>query len=124
MTAIVDLDTAVMAELDTFAGACVDDIREAADATGKWAKKKLKATSPKKSGEYAKEWTVNKVKTRTGTQTTIYNKKLYMLSHLLEYGHAKTNGGRTRAFNYIEPVNDEAQKRFEEELKRRIENGH
>ena len=121
---IAELDTAVMAELDQFAGACVDDIQAAADATGKWAKKELKATSPKKSGEYAREWSVDKKKTRTGTQTTIYNKKLYMLSHLLEYGHAKTNGGRTKAFGFIKPVDDEAQKKFEEELKRRIENGH
>lgn len=119
----VELDEAVMAELDQFAGACVEDIQAAAEVAAKWAKKQVKATSPKKSGEYSKEWSVDKKKSRTGTATTVYNKRLYMLSHLLEYGHAKTNGGRTKAFGFIAPVNDEAQKKFEEELKRRIENG-
>lgn len=116
-----EIDKVVMEELDDFAGACVTDIQEAAADAAKWAVKQLKQTSPKRFGDYAKEWKVEKTKLRTGTHTTVYNKGLYMLSHLLEYGHPTGNGGRTTGKAFIKPVETEANKRFESELKRRVE---
>ena len=117
-----EIDKVVTEELDAFANACTEDIHEAAVAAAKWANKELKAKSPGQ-GDYHTEWRVEKQKLRTGTKTTVYNKKLYMLSHLLEHGHAKVNGGRTRALEFIAPINDQAAKKFENELKRRVENG-
>ena len=118
-----ELDKVVMEELDDFVGLCVENIQEAANDAAKWAAKELKRTSPKRSGDYAKEWKVDRKKLRTGTHTVVYNKGLYMLSHLLEYGHPTGNGGRTEGKVFIKPVETEANKRFEAELKRRIENG-
>lgn len=46
-------------------------------------------------------------------QTIVYNKNIPGLAHLLEFGHAKRNGGRTRAFNFIAPVVDTVESRFE-----------
>lgn len=117
-----DIDNAVMDELDAFAGACVEDIQAAAEEVAKWAVKQLKAKSPNRSGNFSKDWAVNKQKTRTGTHTTVYNKRLYMLAHLLEYGHPTGNGGRTKGYSFIKPIETEANKRFENELKRRVEN--
>lgn len=37
----------------------------------------------------------------------VYNASKPGLAHLLEFGHAKQNGGRTRAFAHIAPVNEE-----------------
>lgn len=116
-----EIDKVVMEELDNFAGACVTDIQEAAAEAAKWAMKELKRISPKRFGDYAKEWTVDRKKLRTGTRTVVYNKRLYMLSHLLEYGHPTGNGGRTTGKAFIKPVETEANKRFESELKRRVE---
>lgn len=45
----------------------------------------------------------------------------YRLTHLLEYGHATVNGGRTRAFPHFKAANDEAVAKFEENVTRRIE---
>lgn len=118
-----EVDKVVLAELDEFAGACVEDIQAAAEAACKYGVKRLKQESPKRYGDYAKEWRVDKKKLRTGTHTVIYNKRLYMLSHLLEYGHPTGNGGRTEGKAFIKPVETEVNKRYEAELKRRIERG-
>lgn len=49
-----------------------------------------------------------------------YNAKHYRLTHLLEFGHAKQNGGRTRAFPHIAEVNDWAQEEVEKRMEGKI----
>lgn len=67
------------------------------------AVKELRATSPKskskRSGTYAKGWT----KKKRGKVIVVHNKE-YQLTHLLEHGHAKVNGGRVDAQEHIKPV--------------------
>ena len=50
----------------------------------------------------------------------IFYKKQYQLTHLLEFGHAKRNGGRVPAEEHIKAVEEKAQKEFEEAIKREI----
>lgn len=119
---VSDIDKVVMQELDAFAGACITDIQEAAEEAANWAKKELRATSPKRFGDYAKGWKVQKGRLRTGTRTFVYNSDKYMLSHLLEYGHPTGNGGRTEGRAFIKPVESMANQMFEKEVIRRIEN--
>ena len=73
--------------------------------------KELKSTSPKKKGkgggQYAKGWKISDVKGKK----IIHNKK-YQLTHLLEYGHAKVNGGRVDAKVHIRPAEEKAIKRY------------
>lgn len=70
----------------------------------------LKANSPKgtrKSKSYAKTWKADRNKHFTGAyrwSMTVYNDKNYRLTHLLENGHAKVNGGRTKAQPHIAPA--------------------
>ena len=71
---------------------------------------------------YSKGWTkvvqLNKV---TGIyHATIHNRKYYRLTHLLEKGHAKTNGGRTRAFPHIGPTQDKIDRLIVEEVEKAI----
>lgn len=54
--------------------------------------------------EYRKGWTSKVELTRTGAQAIVYNKTKPGLSHLLEFGHALRNGGRSTAFNFIAPI--------------------
>ena len=85
--------------------------------------KALRAESSAKfdGNKYAKNW---KYKTETGrlySEGTIYN-EMYMMPHLLEFGHALVRGGRKvgqvpgRA--HIAPVADKLVTDFEKEVKK------
>ncbi|MEQ6353941.1 HK97 gp10 family phage protein [Lysinibacillus sp. M3] len=74
----------------------------------------LKANSPKSpgGGDYAESWARKKV----GKKFVVHNKEHYRLTHLLEKGHAKINGGRVGARVHIKPVEDRMIQEFEDEL--------
>lgn len=77
--------------------------------TAQTARAELRATSPKKTGDYAKGWQYSKSK--DGLHYTIYNGTEYRLTHLLENGHVIRNGtGREYGFvparEHIAPVEE------------------
>ena len=103
----------------------VEDIGEAVEETsnniGKEAKEELKQTSPKRRGDYAKGWTVRKDRKNKHYYTVkVWNKSNYQLTHLLEFGHATRNGGRTKAIPHIRPVEEKYKKEFEKQLENKI----
>lgn len=62
----------------------------------------LKANSPVGNrGKYAKGWRKGKQPRKKGNGYVVYNSTDYRLTHLLEKGHAKRNGGRTKAEPHI-----------------------
>lgn len=121
-----NLDEAIMAELDQFAGMLPDEIATAQKAAAKAAVKELKTTSPGK-GRYGKGWKTKTTKTRTGSETVIYNGDVPGLAHLLEFGHPIVSGGRTvgqaKAFPHIEPTEKNVVDVYEKELTKVLENG-
>lgn len=69
------------------------------------AAKKLRQTSPRRGGQYAKSWKVKHEKGRLKVGATVYaDAPGYRLAHLLEFGHAKRGGGRVNGIVHIEPV--------------------
>jgi hypothetical protein len=90
-----------------------DDVTQnldnAKDKISKEAVSELKITSPKRTGEYAKNW--SRKKTKYGY--IVYNRDpSYRLTHLLEYGHAKRDGGRVQAHPHIAPVEQKVIDKF------------
>ena len=88
-------------------------VEAACDASAKQTVKELRKGGSYQTHEvgtrYNKGWTskVERSKSRIGNQIAtriVYNKNVPGLAHLLEFGHATRNGGRTRAFNYIAPI--------------------
>lgn len=104
--------------------ACVNGVIETADE----AVKELHSAHPSGSEEwgswdkYNSSWAVRKEKgkIKKGLLAVIHNKKYYRLTHLLEKGHAKVNGGRTRAFPHIAPVEEKAEHLLLENIKKGI----
>lgn len=94
-----------------------DDVTEVLEETkvnlAKEGVRKLKTTSPKDKGDYARNWTHKKTK----KGQVIHNKR-YQLTHLLEYGHAKRNGGRVAAVVHIAPVEEELHRKAAAEFER------
>ena len=100
-------------------------VSETIEEEAKAAVDELKATSPKRKkhgGSYAKNWRVQNYHGRTYTDSEIYNRE-YSLPHLLEYGHATRNGGRTNEFVHIAPVEEKAVDAIEKKIEKLIENG-
>lgn len=89
-----------------------EKVEEAAKEVSEEGVQKLKETSPKKSGKYAQSWRLKKV----GTKWVTYNTR-YQLTHLLEKGHAKVNGGRVPGKPHIAPVEQD----MVEEYTRKVE---
>lgn len=93
----------------------VDALKERVTEACKVAKSDLRENSPKKTGEYAKGWTYTVKETAPGSFTgVVYQKNKPGLTHLLEKGHAKRNGGRVAGIPHIEPAFEDARKTMEE----------
>ena len=103
----------------------IDGINSRTGNISKEAVKTLKRTSPKLQGDYAKSWSVKAQKFYNApTRYTIFNKKHYRLTHLLEYGHAKAGGtGRTKAQPHIKEVEDKVIADYIEAAEEVIKNG-
>lgn len=91
-----------------------DTIEAASKTVAKQVVQDLKKGGSYEGGaEFNKGWTSKTETSRLGAETVVYNRTKPGLAHLLEFGHAKRNGGRTRAFNFIAPVADSIGEKFE-----------
>lgn len=92
--------------------------------TSKESVQRLKNTSPKKTGSYAKGWAVKKETKRGITSAIVHNKTDYQLTHLLENGHIIRNKkgeyGRTNGIKHIAPVEQWAQNELPAEIERKL----
>ena len=103
---------------DDVKGAVAAAVREA----GGLAVKKLKETSPKRTGAYARSWKMSESYAGAlWSAVTVFNNKRYMLTHLLEYGHANRNGGYTPPRPHIGIVRKETGDALEKITKERIQ---
>ena len=110
---------AIAAILDEYQDVTVDKMKAAIDKVSKDAVRELKSTSPKRTGAYAKDWAAKNIPQTKAVayQKTVYNKKHYRLTHLLEKGHRKINGGMVAARPHIAKVEQEAIEELVKEIK-------
>lgn len=111
--------------LSTYSKEVAEKIDISSERIAKAAVKKLKASSPKDSGNYAKSWRLDSEGAYGQTKNRIIYVKEphYRLAHLIEHGHARAGGGRTQGKPHIRPVEQEVMKEFMEEVEEAIKNG-
>ena len=115
------LASEVMKGLEEYAGLTTDVVKKEVQAAGKVVKKEIESTAPILSGRYAKSWTVKKTaETSNSLEVVVHSKNRYMLTHLLENGHAKRGGGRVRAIPHIAPAEEVGARELENRIERAL----
>ena len=109
--------------MEEYASEVAADIKAEARAVAKETVKELKKTSPdgpgSRKGHYKDGW-ASKVETENAVSIgiQIYNKKKPGLTHLLEKGHAKRNGGRVDGIPHIKIAEKHAKEILQERIER------
>lgn len=107
----------IMDGLLEYADIATEDMKAAVKKAGNKAKSDVQAGAPVDTGKYKKSWAVKTTKENANAlEVTVHSKNRYQLAHLLEFGHAKRNGGRTRAFPHIAPAEAAAAELLEREV--------
>ena len=111
----------IMKGLTEYADLATEDVKKAVKKAGTTVRKDIEANAPKDTGKYAKSWTVKTTKeTANSLEVTVHSRNRYQLAHLLEHGHAKRGGGRTRSFPHIAPGEALAEKELLEIAERKL----
>lgn len=119
-----ELAAAVTAQLKEFNGRTKTIVNNAVQKTAKATVKEIREAARSKfggTGDYAKSWKTRKLTTGNDRYSTLIyaSGEFYRLTHLLEDGHAKVNGGRVEGRPHIAP----AERNSEEMLLRLIKEG-
>ena len=119
---IDDLASVVMDELTSYSQEVTDMLKDEVKAVAKETVQEIKSTAPKQTGDYQKGWT-SKIQHESDNdiRVTIHNPKEYPLTHLLEHGHAKVNGGRVAAIPHIVPAEEKAAEKLHDRVKVKIQ---
>ena len=116
-----DIGKEIIRELKKYTKEVDEDVKEIIFSEGKNAVKRLRQVSPKETGEYQKGWSIKKTKeSQSKVSYVIYNKNNPGLTHLLENGHAKINGGRVMGIKHISPVRNQLNNTLKEKIISRL----
>lgn len=101
------------AELASYSQDVTDGVKKEVKQVAQEMVQELKRTSPKDTGKYAAGWREKtEFENAEDIRERVYNAKKPQLTHLLEYGHAKQNGGRVEGKPHIRPAEQEAEKKL------------
>ena len=121
------LSKAINRELTIYNQNIVDGIKKASKKSMSQLVKDTRATAPvgNRQGKYRDAISSKKVlETERAVSYLWYVKgSEYRLSHLLERGHATRDGGRTKAFRFIENASEPILKDYEETVEKVIKDG-
>lgn len=112
------LAKAIAAELAAYDQEVTDGLKKEVRQVAKEMVTQLKQISPQDTGEYAKSWAKKtEYEKAEDIRITVHNEKHYQLTHLLENGHAKVNGGRVQEKPHIRLAEQEGEKKLIKRVK-------
>lgn len=105
-------------------------VNEAIKETAETGAKMLRGggTYKERTGKYTKNWD-EKLRKKALTDITkteeysVYNKKEYQLTHLLENGHQSRSGGRVRPYEHIKPTEEFMETLVISNIRKHVEGG-
>ena len=109
-----EMAAAINEGLEEYARLSTENVKKAVKKSAKAVKDQINGSAPVRTGRYAKSWAVKTTaESSHSLEQTVYSPSRYMLSHLLEKGHAKRGGGRVRAIPHIAPAEEMGIEMFE-----------
>jgi len=114
-----EIVNAIQNYTDAVGAAIAVEVKETADAVIKDAREH----SPVRTGAYKRGWTKKTQRAPGMAKYTVWNKKRYRLTHLLEFGHAKRGGGRVQGHPHLGPAYQRHGATMPDRIKRIIRNG-
>lgn len=115
---ISELSSEIERALSDYGRGTADEVKKEVKTIASQTVQRLKSTSPKKSGKYASGWTETVAyEDKESIRVNIHNKKKPSLTHLLENGHAKLNGGRVEGIPHIGPAEEAARRELDGRIK-------
>ncbi|MCM1096931.1 MAG: HK97 gp10 family phage protein [Ruminococcus flavefaciens] len=99
---IDEMGNAIAKEFEQYVDLTADEVKKIVAEVAEDVKEKIREEAPVDTGAYKKSWAVTQTKkSALGAEYTVHSKEKYRLTHLLEFGHAKRGGGRTKAQPHI-----------------------
>lgn len=118
---IDSLGNAIADALEEYSQEVTDDVKASVRDAAKACVAELKTTSPSLTGSYAEGWRAKVAyEDLTDIRMNVHNATDYQITHLLEDGHAKVNGGRVPAYPHIGAAADNVSELLEKNVKTRV----
>lgn len=113
----------ILKGLTEYTSIATDTMKSAVKDSAKAICSDIKANAPKDTGSYSKSWKVKKQSETPTSVSFVIHSTQYRLTHLLENGHAKVNGGRVSARPHIAPAEKKGAERLEKTIRKELQNG-
>lgn len=115
------LADAIKDTLKEYSDVSAEKVKTAVKEAGKTVKKEIEMSAPKDTGDYSKSWAVKNVReSASSLEVAVHSKSHYQLAHLLEFGHAKRNGGRVSGKVHIASAEAKGIEQFEADIEKAL----
>lgn len=115
------LADAIKDTLKEYSDVSAEKVKTAVKEAGKTVKKEIEMSAPKDTGDYSKSWAVKNIKESSSSlEVAVHSKNHYQLAHLLEFGHAKRNGGRVSGKVHIVSAEAKGIEQFEADIEKAL----